>query len=255
MFYDILRLLFIEGGIKMDKNDNKNNLEGDREHSRPSAFEVFGGIVGGAMIAFSAIPVAWLSTNKNEISLENDQTLNNELDFLMEGFSPNSWDIDLGDQLEEYLGVSLDSSKKQRLNAIAEELGDIKAVAEEKMDISTFEKTQGKEAFRKINEFMRENILEDNDIEENIYLSFEFGKDYGWVVADDYYQIFDTVLNQYASSYEILNSYRQDVDRREYEGIVNGVLKTCLCDIVLDENSDQAKVVVPKEVKELVKKR
>lgn len=34
--------------------------------------------------------------NKNEVSLENDQALNNKPDFLMEGFSPNSWDIDLG---------------------------------------------------------------------------------------------------------------------------------------------------------------
>lgn len=166
-----------------------------------------------------------------------------------------SGNIRLGDKLEEYLGISLDSSKKQRLDEIAEELDDIKAVAEDRMSIFTFERTQGQEVFQKVNEVMSENIVEDNDKYENISLSFQFGKDYGWVVADDYYQIFDKTLNNYASSYEVLNSYTQDVDRRAYQNIVNGVLKSCLCDIVLDENNHHVRVEIPKEVKELVKKK
>lgn len=239
----------------MDKDNKKNNLEEDRKHSRPSASAVAGCVFGGALIAFSAIPLALLSENKNEVALENNQALNNKLNDLIEGFSPDSWNIRLGDQFEEYLGIALAPSKKQRLDDIAEKLADIKAVAEEKMDISTFERKQGKEAFSEINEFMRENILEDNDIEDDISLSFEYGKDYGWVVSGDYYQISDVILNKYASSYEILNSYSQDVGRREYKNIVNGVLKSCLCDIILDEGSDYAKVEIPNDVKELVKKR
>lgn len=237
--------------------ENKKNTDNEKKRIKYHYWVQLGFWLGWGLFIITNINEDDASISAEEYleSLESNHDLNSKLDTLIEEFSPVSGNIRLGDKLEEYLGISLDSSKKQRLDEIAEELDDIKAVAEDRMSIFTFERTQGQEVFQKVNEVMSENIVEDNDKYENISLSFQFGKDYGWVVADDYYQIFDKTLNNYASSYEVLNSYTQDVDRRAYQNIVNGVLKSCLCDIVLDENNHHVRVEIPKEVKELVKKK
>ncbi len=242
----------------MDNNQKKDdNKDREKEIINYSVWAWLGFLLGWGLFIITNINEDDASISAEEYleSLESNHDLNSKLDTLIEEFSPVSGNIRLGDKLEEYLGISLDSSKKQRLDEIAEELDDIKAVAEDRMSIFTFERTQGQEVFQKVNEVMSENIVEDNDKYENISLSFQFGKDYGWVVAEDYYQIFDKTLNNYASSYEVLNSYTQDVDRKEYQNIVNGVLKSCLCDIVLDENNHHVRVEIPNEVKELVKKK
>ena len=65
------------------------------------------------------------------------------------------------------------------------------------------------------------------------------------------------MLNKYVCSYEVLNGRAVSLsdNAKEYENIINGVLKSSLCDMVLDEDSNHVRVVIPNDVKELVKKK
>lgn len=207
-------------------------------------------------------------------SLESNHDLNKKIDSLIEEFTIKEGSTRIGDDFEEYLGISLAPSKKYRLNNVANELDTVK----NQLDYTTkshfaFE-TWLTEAslLKEASEIVTENIMDDNCLDYDSFLSFEYGKDYGWIVANGslsfeygkaygriaafgYYQVFDRMLNGYLSSYEVLDRRSTNFDNaNEYENIINGVLKSCLCDFVLDEDSNHVKVVIPNEVKELVKK-
>lgn len=191
-------------------------------------------------------------------SLESNHDLNEKIDSLIEGFTMKEGSTLLGEEFEEYLGIPLDSFKKHRLNFIANELDMVKSQLDHTSKSSfAFETWISEDSLKEANEIVTQNIIDANELDYDASLSFEYGKDYGWVVADDYYQIFDEMLNKYVCSYEVLNGRAVSLsdNAKEYENIINGVLKSSLCDMVLDEDSNHVRVVIPNDVKELVKKK
>lgn len=242
----------------MDKNDNH------KRQKQKTAFSIAYGTYAGFLIGFLLFRIFVADEKDSEDiaeqylkNFESNHDLNKKVDALIEGFTLEEGSYLLGDEFEEYLGISLDSSKKQRLNDMSVELEHVKYLLDHELgDTAAFETWLKEDSLKEANEIMMANIREDNDLDRNVSLSFEYGKDYGWVVANDYYQIYDKTLNEYLSSYEILNKRSTDLvdDAQEYDNIINGILKSSLCDIVLDENSTSLKVSIPSEVKQLVKK-
>lgn len=240
----------------MDKDDKNNNNSGEKIANAMNLGLLLG--LGLIMIVNPGENDAEKAAEKYLESLESNHDLNKKVDALIEGFTMASGSCRLGDDFEEYLGISLEPSKKQRLNDIAVELDNVKCQLDHTSKSPlTFETQLSDASLEEANEIITANIIDDNDLNHDFSLSLEYGKDYGWVVSKDYYQIFDEALNEYVSSYELLNSRFTDLsdNAKEYENIINGVLKSSLCDIVLDENSTNVKIIIPSEVKELVKKR
>lgn len=242
--------------------DNKNN---NPKEEKVKPIYIVGGLYLGIFLGWGFSSIIKLGESDAEkaaekylASFESNHDLNKKIDSLIEEFTMKDGSYCLGDDFEEYLGISLDFDKKQRLNNIANKLDIVKHELDSKEKrYSGFEFWSRESSLKEANEIVTENIMDDNGFDYDISLSMEYGKNYGWVVADDYYQIFDGMLNEYVSSYEVLDSRSTNLgdNENEYENIINGVLKSCLCDIVLDKDSNNVKVVIPNEVKQLVKKK
>ncbi len=241
----------------MDNNQNRDN---EKKRIKYICYVGLGYLLGWSLFRITNLNENDTSKSAQEYleSLESNHDLNERLDNLIEGFTMKEGSTRLGDDFEEYLGISLNPYKKLNLNLIANELDTVKSQLDHTSgSIFAFETWLSDVSLQEAKEIVSNNIISDNDWKFNCSISFNYGKDYGWVVADDSYQIFDEMLNEFVSSYEYLNNRSTNLSEnaKEYENIMNGVLKSSICDIVLDENSHHVRIEIPNDVKELVKKK
>lgn len=247
-------------------NKKKDN---DKSSSTYKAMAIVRGIQLGLWLSF--VFFAFSSIDKSDAekkaenyleSLESNRDMNDKVDQLIEDF--NNYDDkyayfhELGDAFEEYLGIELDPNKKQRLNEVAHNLDYIKKELDTSSKPDLF--FAAEDSLEEANEILIANICDDNNYNKKFAVSFNSGVDYSWVVSSENYRIYDDILNQYVASYELLNKRSTDLDddlSSDFENIVNGVLKSTICDITLENDPIQpsVKVTIPDQVKQLVKKK